>query len=75
MILGMATSRPQVNMRLSPEEKAQLDAEAEAQGVTVATLVYQRVFNKPDVVRRVGRPRKEKTDQPIEGLERLGMTG
>lgn len=51
------------------DEKAQLQADAAAEGVTVSALIYRRVFNKPDAERRVGRPPQ---NQP-EGL--FPMTG
>ena len=57
---------------MSPEEKAQLEAEAKADGVSVSLLIYRRVFDKPDAERRVGRKPKHARNQ-AEGL--FPMTG
>lgn len=57
---------------VSPEEKAQLEADAKAAGVSVSLLMYRRIFDKPDAERRVGRKPKHPRNQP-EGL--FPMTG
>lgn len=61
-----------VGTSVSPDEMRELEQAAAAEGVTVSTLVYRRVMNKPDAVRRTGRPPKHSRTQP-EGL--FQMTG
>lgn len=56
-----------ISVRLTDAEKAQLEREAEAEGITTALLVYRRALNKPDAERKRGRKPKHDPNQP-EGL-------
>jgi len=63
-----------VGVRVSAAEKAQLEADARAEGVSVSTLIYRRTFNKPDARRPQGRRPKHdpSADEAIDGLLMTG---
>lgn len=68
-----------LGLRVTTQEKAALEAEAAAEGITLSVLLYRRVFDKPDARRPRGRRRKHEREQP-EGLFDdsglgLGLTG
>lgn len=60
-----------LGVRITPDEKAQLEAEARAHGVTLSTLVYRRALNQPVVKRPRGR-RPQHERQQDEGLFMTG---
>lgn len=55
-----------VSLRVTPEEKEAVLAEAEREGVTVSVLLYRRIFNAPDAHRHVGRPPRYRREQDEE---------
>jgi hypothetical protein len=67
----MMNDMASVQVTVSPEEKAALEAEAAAEGVTVSLLVYRRTFNKPDAQIRRGRRPKHAT-QPERLFDKTG---
>lgn len=60
---------------LDEEEKAELEALAAAEGVSVSLFLYRRAFNKPDANHRVGRPPKPRNERSQTEQLDLGMTG
>lgn len=52
-------------------EKAELESQAAAEGISVSLLIYRRVFNKPEETRRPGRKPKHDRGQ----AEELPLTG
>lgn len=68
----MSAAEDRLVVGLSKEEKAQLAAEAEREGISMGLLAYRRIFDKPHATRRVGRPKKHSHDNPQEaGLFKL----
>jgi hypothetical protein len=61
-----------VQVTVSPEEKAALEAQAAAEGVTVSLLVYRRAFNKPDAQIKRGRRPKHAPSQPERLFDKTG---
>ena len=68
----MSAPNPVVQVRVTPEEKRQLEAQAEAERISVGLLMYRRIFDKPEAERPRGRKPKHGRDQS-EGL--FQMTG
>lgn len=68
----MRDLRPKVQVIVTPEEKAQLEAEARAQGISVGLLVYRRVFDKPDAQRPRGpkprHTRNQREELPLQNV-------
>lgn len=63
---------------LDPEEKADLEAQALAENISLSLLVYRRVMGKPDAVARpVGRPKSAEPPKarPNTDKDFWGMTG
>lgn len=56
---GMASERRNLMttaaLRLTHSEKAQLQAEADAEGITISVLLYRRAFGVPDANHARGR--------------------
>lgn len=61
-----------IGVRLTVDEKAQLEALAAAEGVSVSLFVYRRVMNRPDAQRPRGRRPKVQRAQPEELFQMTG---